>query len=225
MLKYGLPVFSPIWLILLVKEKYDILKRFLKINFIDNSGRLDTSRIGQVVGLIGISVVSWTALLRFIARDYEGVMNLAVLSALSIGPMALYRVKNYLGEYLYLSITEEEMPEDRFRIRSFIKRNILDSRLRLNTGRIGQIQGIVILSVAMTIAVYRVVFRSEKVPDEVLSLLLADSGAPMLLYQLKKVLDSVVVRRAELPNTESVEVKKTTKGGKKTNVQAGKQDN
>jgi hypothetical protein len=171
------------------------LKIWFSANFTDKSGRVDTGRIGQVVGLFLLMTVTYFMIYVIIFDNIP--VNLKVASYLSGAgglTMMMYRAKEFAGTAGSCFERREYTRVREFKnLGSFIKRNFTVGRHgRLNTGRIGQFLGLIALTTITCYAIWVMMFQpllgldqSELDPDK-MALVMGEGGLPMLLYRAKE---------------------------------------
>jgi hypothetical protein len=160
---------------------------FLKRNFLDTKGRIDVTRIGQFGGLIAISILTWVAVVWFI-NGTKGVQleQLAILMGESAAPMLLYRVKEWVGNqgssFEYPEVITGKYAKG---FRKFLRDNLTDGRGRIDTGRIGNIQGVVAMSVVVFYSMYVLIVLQQPIDEKHLAIVGGGSSFPMVMYRLK----------------------------------------
>lgn len=158
---------------------------FMKRNFLDKASRIDTGRIGQILGLLAMSVLTWVALVWFIQYKADKLALLTVLMGASGIPMILYRMKDFLGSagtsFDYKDLVDPKL----LKKDGFFSRNFTDGRGRVDTGRIGQVQGMIVTGIALSIAIIRIVVYGQSVDATHLEIVCGSSGFAMVMYRIK----------------------------------------
>jgi len=176
-----------------IKRTGKRLEVFGKLNFTDLAGRVDTGRIGQFVGLLGLISVTYYTLYVVIAEVGTN-MVMAIMASVASGlPILLYKLKEFSGMQgtSYVRPPLEREPKYFKRMRSFFKKNFTDEWGRVDTGRIGQMMGLIALTIIMIYVVYVYTYplfhggTHKEISTDNLILLTTDSGMPMILYRLK----------------------------------------
>lgn len=179
------------------------LSLVVKRNILDKAGRLDTGRIGQFIGLISISILTWVALVWYLQGKSDRLATLAVLMGSSGIPMILYRVKDFIGSNTTgFDYPDNPNPEDVKKC-GFLGRNFTDGKGRLDTGRIGQVQGVVVAAIALTYTMYKVIFCGEPVDITHLEIVCGASGFSMVLYRLKDFAQKYMEKKAGTQTEQS----------------------
>jgi hypothetical protein len=173
-----------------------ILSWFFKRNFLDRAHRIDTGRIGQIVGLITMSILTWVSLVWFVQNKVDKLAMIAVLMGASGVPMVLYRIKDFLGTagsgFEYDQVASAKKIS---KLRSFFSKNFTDGKGRVDTGRIGQIQGMIVTTIALGVAVYRITVLNQAVDTTHLEIVCGSSGFAMVMYRIKDFMQ----KRNEVP--------------------------
>jgi hypothetical protein len=160
---------------------------FFKRNFLDVKGRIDVTRIGQFGGLIAISTLTWVAVVWFI-NGTKGIQleQLAILMGESAAPMLLYRVKEWMGNqgssFEYPEVITGKYAKG---FRKFLRDNLTDGKGRIDTGRIGNIQGVVAMSVVVFYSMYVLIVLQQPIDEKHLAVVGGGSSFPMVMYRLK----------------------------------------
>lgn len=160
---------------------------FFKRNFLDIKGRLDVTRVGQFGGLIAISILTWVAIVWFV-KGTKGVQleQLAVLMGGSAAPMLLYRIKEWMGSqgsaFEYPELITGKYAKG---LRKFLKDNLTDGRGRVDTGRIGNIQGSIAMTFVVFYSMYVLIVLQQPIDEKHLAIVGGGSSFPMLMYRLR----------------------------------------
>ena len=167
-------------------------KDSIKLNFTDNAERIDTGRIGQFVGLISLSIITYYTLYVILWGQHISMVIAALSSAMAAIPLALYRLKEFSGLAGTAFVRQKTLvPEDFLKESGFFKKNFTDEWGRIDTGRIGQFLGLGALTIIVSYIIYLYTYpffndgQIKTVNVETLALLVGDSAYPMLLYRLK----------------------------------------
>jgi hypothetical protein len=75
----------------------------------------------------------------------------------------------------------------------FFGKNFTDGRGRLDTGRIGQVQGMIVTAIALGVAVYRITVLGQAVDTTHLEIVCGSSGFAMVMYRIKDFVQSKAV--------------------------------
>ena len=204
------------------------IKYFLSLNFTDKAGRINTTRIGQWVGVFAQLIITYYSLWLIIWAAEDNLERIVMLSIISAIPMILYSLKSYAGKEgnqyerkdKYYSIRKMN------KIKSFFSRNFLDGYARISTRRIGQMSGMIAMVIFTIWALIMVIFGNEsqlKLLSEMnkLKLFTANALTPMILYQLKDLKGSVIQSMiTEMPDkiTKAKKININIKKGKTTIV-------
>lgn len=170
------------------------IKRFLILNFTDRAGRIDTGRIGQLLGLFFMLCISSYTAAMVMSGTYMTVQTAVMASIVSAFPMLLYRLKEFGGpasaKYDYPPF---EDPKIFKKTHNFLRKNFTDEYGRIDTGRIGQVIGLFYMVVLCIFVSYIYIlyptFHSGEqatIQTDHLMLLGSDAGFPMLMYRLKQ---------------------------------------
>jgi hypothetical protein len=170
-----------------------ILSWWFKRNFLDKAYRIDTGRIGQVVGLLAMTILTWVSLVWFIQGKADKLALIAVLMGASGIPMILYRVKDFLGSAGTGFDVERPVSAERIKKIGFFGKNFTDGRGRLDTGRIGQVQGMIVTTIALGVAVYRITVLGQAVDTTHLEIVCGSSGFAMVMYRIKDFVQSKAI--------------------------------
>ena len=162
--------------------------------FIDLAGRVDTSRVGQFFGLIGLVTISVWAAYHITFYNVENPISsdksrMILLSIMTNLPLLLYRIKGFAGtagSYFELFEKDERDQINFFKSESnSLWRNMIDQYGRVDTGRLGNIFGLVNMIYLTAIGTYGLLWN-KPLDIELLGIVAVDSGVPMLLYRLKE---------------------------------------
>jgi len=170
----------------ITKRVIDTCKNWIQLNFTDKVNRLDTGRVGQFVGLLSLLILTAVGITWFISRDYTGLENLMVLSGGAGIPMLFYRMKGFLGTDGNSYDRKDKVDSSYYSNKNWGVRNFTDEYGRFNTGRIGQVLGIVSMLILLIVSMYRIIFLGEVIKSEYIAYLGGESAFPMLLYRLKE---------------------------------------
>jgi hypothetical protein len=69
--------------------------------------------------------------------------------------------------------------------RKFLRDNLTDGRGRIDTGRIGNIQGVVAMSVVVFYSMYVLIVLQQPIDEKHLAIVGGGSSFPMVMYRLK----------------------------------------
>ncbi len=176
---------------------------FLKRNFLDVKNRIDVTRIGQVFGLGFLAILTWVGVVWFIQGKYQQLEMLTVLMGESAAPMLLYRLKEWAGK----NGSAFEYPElitGRYAkgFRKWLRDNLTDGKGRVDTGRIGNIQGALAIIVIVSWSIYKIVFKLEPVPEKHLLIVGGSGSFAMLMYRMKDIFERALASKKEEETSE-----------------------
>lgn len=174
------------------KEKGKVSKFFtgvweyFLVNILDLKGRLDTGRIGQIIGMVSLTAMStWATWKLLVYKEAVGGLSperLKLFSIVAAFPLALASMKDFFQSGGTSYKPKTRLSEKGFW--GFIKNNLLDEYGRMNVERIGQMFGLVNLAI-ITFYLQAALYLNFKIDVELASVLAADSSFPMLLYRVR----------------------------------------
>lgn len=176
---------------------------FMKRNFLDKASRIDTGRIGQVVGLLAMSILTWVALVWFVQNKADKLAMIAVMMGASGVPMILYRVKDFLGSSGTAFDYTKMLPPEALKKQGFFSRNFTDGKGRVDTGRIGQVQGMIVTAIAVGVAIYRITILGTPVDTTHLEIVCGSSGFAMVMYRIKDFVQKKAEAAIQPADTDS----------------------
>ena len=205
------------------------IKYFFGLNFTDLGGRINTTRIGQWIGLLSQIIITYYSLYLIIFHAKDNLERIVMLSIISAIPMILYSIKSYAGKEgnQYERKDKEYSLRKLSKMKSFLSKNFLDGYSRINTRRIGQLSGVLAMVIFTIWATYMVIFGT---PEQLallgemnkLKLFTANALTPMILYQLKDlkgaVIENIIKTDIKTDSTSNKNILINIKKGKTTIV-------
>lgn len=181
-----MPFVFRIWIKNKIEGFFIRVSWFMKRNFLDLNNRIDVTRLGQIFGLIALTILTWVSIVWFVKGKGVQLEQLAVLMGESAAPMLLYRVKEWLGK----NGTTFEYPElitGKYAkgLRKFFRDNFTDGRGRMDTGRLGNIQGSIAMIFVVFYSMYVLIILQQPIDEKHLAIVGGGSSFPMLMYRLR----------------------------------------